>query len=172
MRNKKLISMLMLSAGFVACTQDEIVENGFAGIENQKDLVEDVILNVSLGENVLTRAEYAGDKDGNVLEEDDSASISKADLTEYTFNTNHFDFSSLLSAAGNYRFYVSAVLSAGANFVESGYTSSISYMHLITLETPHSGLIKKVGSDFMFLTTIDTRANALTVECNGVEKTI
>ena len=46
MRNKKLISMLMLSAGFVACTQDEIVENGFAGIENQKDLVEDVILNV------------------------------------------------------------------------------------------------------------------------------
>ena len=69
MRNKKLISMLMLSAGFVACTQDEIVENGFAGIENQKDLVEDVILNVSLGENVLTRAEYAGDKDGNVFQQ-------------------------------------------------------------------------------------------------------
>lgn len=66
MRNKKLISMLMLSAGFVACTQEEIAENGFVGNENQKDLIEDVVLNVSFNEGVATRAAYAGDKDGNV----------------------------------------------------------------------------------------------------------
>lgn len=69
MRNKKLISMLMLSAGFVACT-DEMVENNSVNYESQEGLIEDVVLNVSLGEDALTRAAYAGgykeyDKDEN-----------------------------------------------------------------------------------------------------------
>ena len=112
------------------------------------------------------------DKTGNILEEDDPESISKADLTEYTFNTNQFDFSSLLSEAGNYKFYVSAVLSAGSNFVESGYAPAINHTHYVKLETPQNGTIKKVGNNVKFLTTIDPKANAITVECNGVEKHI
>ncbi len=112
------------------------------------------------------------DKDGNILQEIDPASISRADLTEYTFNANQFDFSSLLSAAGTYKFYVSSVLSAGANFVESGYASAINYTHHIQLATPTNGTIKKVGNEFKFLTTLDENANALSVECNGIEKTI
>ena len=83
------------------------------------------------------------DKNGNNLNLNDPESIAKADLTEYSFNTNHFDFGSLLTEAGNYQFYVCAVLSNGNNFVESGYTSKTEYIHYIDLKVPTNGKIVK-----------------------------
>ncbi|MBQ8614954.1 MAG: hypothetical protein IJ415_00065 [Clostridia bacterium] len=111
------------------------------------------------------------DKNGNILDATDPESISNADLTEYSFNTNQFDFSSLLAVAGNYKFYVCAVLSSGTDYVESGYTTTSTYTHYITLEIPTNGVIKKVGNSIHMLTAIDTNANAISIECNGIEKT-
>jgi len=112
------------------------------------------------------------DKEGNILENDDSETIAQADLTEYTFNTNQFDFSSLLSSAGIYKFYVNAVLSAGANYVESGYSSKINHTQLITLAQPTNGIIKRVGASLHLSSVIDPNANAISIECNGIEKTL
>ena len=111
------------------------------------------------------------DKDGNSLSLDDPASIAKADLTEYSFNSNRFDFASLLSTAGNYQFYVSAVLANGSTYVESGYSSKISYYNYVNLSTPINGQIKKVDSDLHLTMAVDSNANALSIVCNGIEKT-
>ncbi|MBQ9795699.1 MAG: hypothetical protein IJW36_01880 [Clostridia bacterium] len=121
---------------------------------------------------IITPAdELLFDKSGNILTEDDPESIAKADLTEYSFNTNQFDFSSLLSKAGKYKFYISAVLSVGTSYVDSGYTTPIEYSHYVTLETPTNGIISKQGSSLHMLTAIDLNANAISIICNGYEKT-
>ncbi|MBR4998633.1 MAG: hypothetical protein IKY10_02015, partial [Clostridia bacterium] len=112
------------------------------------------------------------DKDGNILEGSDGDSIEQADLTEYCFNTNQFDFTSVLNTAGNYKFYVSAVSSNGTNYVESGYATTSPYSHYVTLSTPTNGVVKKIGSSLHMLTKIDDNANAILIECNGFEKTL
>lgn len=112
------------------------------------------------------------DKEGNVLPEDDLESIAKADLTEYSFNTNQFDFGSLLGKAGVYKFYICAVLSDGTSYVESGYTTKITYTHFVTLETPINGQIERDNNeDLHLVTAIDPNANAISITCNGYEKT-
>ncbi|MBO5954984.1 MAG: hypothetical protein J6Q13_03355 [Clostridia bacterium] len=112
------------------------------------------------------------DKFGNVLTQDDSYSISIADLTEYSFNTNQFDFASLLSKAGNYKFYVCAVSTDGISTVESGYTSKVSYNHTVTLSTPVNGEIYKVDNQLHMLCAVDTNANGISIICNGIENSV
>lgn len=112
------------------------------------------------------------DKSGNVLPQDDPDTIYLADLTEYSFNTNQFDFGSILSKAGTYKFYVSAVLANGSTYVESGYSSNVNYVHYVTLKAPKNGTIKKVGENLHLLTAVDSAANAISISCNGFEKTV
>ena len=111
------------------------------------------------------------DKQGNVLTEYDSESIARADLTEYSFTTNQFDFSSILNTAGTYTFYVNAVLSDAITQTESGYTSPAEYNHFVTLSTPKNGIVKQVGESLHITTVIDSNANAISITCNGYEKT-
>lgn len=67
MRTRKFISMLMLPAAFVACTNEDIYNDDFAAnVEDQ--LVKDLMFNVSLDESVASRGVYAGDKDGNIFQ--------------------------------------------------------------------------------------------------------
>ncbi len=109
------------------------------------------------------------DKNGNVLTLDDPASISKADLTEYSFNANSFDFSSLLSKAGTYQFYVCAVLSNGSSYVESSYTSKVSYNHYELLEKPVCGEVFNINNNLHLAVAVDKNANEIAVKCNGTE---
>ena len=76
---------------------------------------------------------------------DDSASnVSKLDITEYHFSTNRFDFSSLTTSAGEYKFYINAV-SLENNRVSSGYTNKTVYSHKINLQTPQNSGIYKIA---------------------------
>lgn len=65
MRTKKLISMLLLPAAFVACTDDFVEDGGYAGNKLQNDAIEDYVLSVNFDNDVLSRAAYAGDSLGN-----------------------------------------------------------------------------------------------------------
>jgi len=112
------------------------------------------------------------DKKGNILTEDNSHSIALADLTEYTFNTNQFDFGSLLSKAGNYKFYVCAVASDGFSETESGYTSKVTYTHTVKLHEPVNGEVYKVDGELHMVSALDTNANAISIKCNEFEKTV
>lgn len=112
------------------------------------------------------------DKNGNILTQDDSHSISIADLTEYSFNTNQFDFSSLLSKAGNYKFYVNAVMTDEIGQVESGYTSKTTYTHTVELQAPINGKVYKIDNELHLATALDPNANAISVKCNEFEQTM
>ena len=112
------------------------------------------------------------DKNGNVLTQTDPVSIDNADLPEYSFNTNQFDFGSLLTKAGNYQFYVCAVLSDGSTYLESGYSSNITYTHLVTLDVPTNGQIYCIDNKLHLVTVVDVNANALTISCNGTVETL
>ncbi len=109
------------------------------------------------------------DKAGNIISLDDPASISKADLTEYTFNANSFDFGSLLSKAGTYQFYVCAVLSNGTSYVESTYTSKTLYTHYEHLSAPVCGEVYKVNSELHMVAALDPNSNEIAIKSNGVE---
>jgi len=111
------------------------------------------------------------DKDGNVLTLDDPENIAIADLSEYSFNTNKFDFSSLLSSAGNYNFYVCAILSNGLSYVESDYSSKVSYINYVTLNAPTNGHVFNNDGELHMLTALDSNANAISIRCEDVEKT-
>lgn len=112
------------------------------------------------------------DKNGNILTQDDSLSISNADLTEYSFNTNQFDFSSLLSKAGSYKFYVNAVMTDEIGYIESGYTSKVIYSHTVELKTPVNGKVSKIDGELHLATAVDPNANAVSIKCNEFEQTM
>ena len=112
------------------------------------------------------------DEAGNELIGDDPETIAKADLTEYSFSTNTFDFNSLLTEAGDYKFYINAVNSNRSAYSESGYTSKVTYTHYVKLATPINGSVKQNGPDLYLNTIIDTNSNAVTISCNGKIKEV
>ncbi len=106
------------------------------------------------------------------IDMDDNESIENADLTELYYSTNRFNISSLLSTAGEYKFYVCAVLNYQSSILKSDYVS-ITYNHIINLETPTIGNIYQ-NNDGIFHTTavIDSNANAVVVRLNNFEEQI
>ena len=112
------------------------------------------------------------DKEGNTLTGDDSLSISKANITEYQFNRNRFDFSSLLSSAGNYNFYISAVSNVNNAYSTSGYTAKTSYQHKIKLDTPNITSISKVDDELHMSMVVDQYANAMELTCGEYSREI
>ncbi|MFQ6752227.1 MAG: hypothetical protein ACLRFL_01510 [Clostridia bacterium] len=105
------------------------------------------------------------DKEGNILTGDDSLSISKANITEYQFNRNRFDFNSLLSSAGNYNFYISAVSNINSAYSTSGYTAKTSYQHKIKLSAPNITSVSKFGDELHMAMVVDPHANAMELSC-------
>lgn len=108
------------------------------------------------------------DKDGNVLHQDDSSSIAKANLTEYKFNTNQFDFSSLLKTAGIYKFYVCSAIGEGDTRTLSNYSSRVTYTHSAQLATPINSEVYTEDGELFLHTVIDTNTTALTISCNDI----
>jgi len=112
------------------------------------------------------------DKEGNVLQQDDPSSIAKANLTEYKFNTNQFDFSSLLKKAGQYKFYVCSAIGEGETRTLSAYSSRISYTHTVQLETPINSAVYTENNELYIQSVIDTNTNAITINCNGISHSL
>lgn len=112
------------------------------------------------------------DKEGHVMSAINSYTIANADITEYAFNTNTFDFTSLLSDAGKYQFFVASVLADGSTYVESDYTEPTIYNNVLDLATPVNGKVYKKDEDLYLMTILDPNANAISVTCDGIEKTV
>jgi len=82
------------------------------------------------------------------VEFDDPESVKNTEnLTKYQFNTNRFDFTTLLTSAGVYKFYVSSV-SIDNSYLESDYSNKYEYEHMIQLNTPSATKVHRVkGAD-------------------------
>ena len=112
---------------------------------------------------------------------DDSESIASAQVTAYQFSTNRFDFSSILTSAGNYKFYINAV-SSDSNYTESGYTSKVVYKNTIDLHSPANSQIFAVNeldldtltyeTNFHLVSVIDSNANGITIRSGEYQKTV
>lgn len=112
---------------------------------------------------------------------DDSESIASLDLPTYQFSTNKFDFESILSMAGEYKFYINSV-SYNAKYTDSGFTSHIAYRNKVQLEVPQNSIIHKVSEysseknqfvdNLHLVTVIDINSNAFTVHSGDFSKTI
>ncbi len=111
---------------------------------------------------------------------DSPNSVASSDLIEYRFSTNRFDFSSLITSAGEYKFYINAV-SLENNRLESGYTNKAVYVNNINLKTPiNSGVYKITEYDaktqtmvdnFHLLTIVDDYTNAINLKVNEYNAT-
>lgn len=112
------------------------------------------------------------DHDGNILQAITPETIATADITEYYFNTNSFDFSSIITQAGVYKFYVSSVVADGMVYVESDYTSAVSYTNIVELSTPINGKIYKNAGNLYLMTILDPNSNAISITCENLEKTL
>lgn len=117
MRTSKLISMLMLPAAFVACTNEDIIDDNFAINEQGKEVVEDLMLNVSLDQEVLSRGQYAGatDEEGNKSifqnfylepEFDDKNAVKLTDNEDFYGDMLGFSLVSGENAITNMPFYI------------------------------------------------------------------
>lgn len=112
MRNKKLISMLLLPAAFVACTDDFNEGNSFPGNNSEKEVVEDLVLGVSFDTDNLSRAAYAGDSLGNPYQnfylepEFDGNNIALSDNFELKGDMLGYCLSNGANAITNLPFYI------------------------------------------------------------------
>lgn len=112
---------------------------------------------------------------------DDSDSIANIDIPAYQFSVNKFDFASILTHVGEYKFYVSAV-SFDKNYTESGYTSKIIYKHKLTLDTPTSVAVHKVNEldttsgeyvdNLHMIAVLDSNANVVTITNGSISKKV
>ena len=108
---------------------------------------------------------------------DDAESVANStEISSYQFSTNRFDFSSLLTGAGYYKFYVNAV-SYDSRYTDSGYTSKTVYFNEVPLDTPTSPSIYSVTSvggeeSLHLITVLDPNANAITIRSGEYVKTI
>lgn len=112
------------------------------------------------------------DFNGNLIVGDDPSSIEKANLTEYKFNKNRFDFSSILTKAGNYSFYVRSVSIVDNEYRESAYTTKKTYLHTSTLETPSIKSIMRKDGDLYMSMVIDDNANAVVINCGEFSREV
>lgn len=141
---------------------------------NETTLTWDMVENASyyLVKIITPNDNYILSHDGTILTKIDSASIQNADLTEYSFYTNQFNFGSLLSNAGVYSFYVSAVHSEIGSYVESGYTDKVSYTHNIQLYAPINGQVGEENGSLYLSTVVDANTKILSVSCGDISKEI
>ncbi len=111
------------------------------------------------------------------VEFDDPESVkNNENLTKYQFNTNRFDFTTLLTSAGVYKFYVSSV-SIDNSYLESDYSNKYEYEHMIQLNTPSATKVHRVkGADgsqeFHMTAVLDHRANAVKIQVENVEEIV
>lgn len=111
------------------------------------------------------------DKEGNSLPAGDLSSIEKADLEEYIFHPNRFEFSSLLSKAGNYDFYVQAISDEDSVVSKSNFSSKLTYKHIKALQTPNCSISNHDG-ELHLVSVVDPNANAVTVISGDFKKTV
>ncbi len=105
----------------------------------------------------------------NILADDSTSIADNDDLSSYQFTKNSFDFSSILSSAGEYKFYVSSV-SADNTRNSSEFSSKVVYNYITKLATPKLGSIQlDEKTNLHMLAVVDANANAVSLKANGEE---
>ena len=107
-----------------------------------------------------------------VVAADDPETIANAtNVFTSQYSLNKFDFSAMLTEAGEYKFYVSAI-SRDNNYLQSGFSTKVVYENYIDLTTPANLTLHKVDGDWILACVIDNNTNNLKVEFNGENETI
>lgn len=102
------------------------------------------------------------------IEADDPDTIANAsNVFSSQYSLNKFDFSSLLTEAGAYKFYVKAI-SRDNNYLESPFSAKVVYENYVTLAEPTGLELHKLSNDWILTTVIDKLANSVKIELNGV----
>ncbi len=81
----------------------------------------------------------------------------------YTFETNSFNFSTIISNAGEYSFSVCAI-SNNNFYLDSPYSALITYSATRQLNTPQNGYIYKENGQLHLVTVLDVDADFVKVE--------
>lgn len=126
MRTKKLISMLLLPAAFVACTDDFVEDGGYAGNKLSKGEIEDYALSVAFDGGSLSRAAYAGDSLGNPYqnfylepEYNDDGTIKLGNYEGLAGDMMGYCLTNGANAITNLPFYIAGYGSAGDSVIYS-----------------------------------------------------
>lgn len=115
---------------------------------------------------------YITSTNGSVLTNVDSHNVKDANLTQFSFHLNKFEFGSLLSKAGSYSFFVCSVNNYPGTYIESEYSEKTTYSHYQKLSSPKAGKVSQIDGDLYITTTIDENASAVRVYCNSDFKEI
>lgn len=89
--------------------------------------------------------------------------------TTHRFQNNSFDFSNILANKGEYLFKVRAI-SESEEYLSSGYSNQVKYIHTLTLETPHNLAVNYDKSSGEMLLSFVTSENVeeFTININDV----
>ena len=102
-----------------------------------------------------------------VVEADDPETIANAsNVFSSQYSLNKFDFASMLTEAGEFKFYVKAV-SRDNNYLESSFSPKIVYNNYVNLATPQNLELHKIDNDWILTCVLDQYTNNLQVDLNG-----
>ncbi len=100
-----------------------------------------------------------------VVEADDPDTIANANVFSSQYTSNKFDFSSMLTEAGEYKFYVKAI-SRDNNYIESSFSPKVVYSNYLTLQTPSGLALHKDADNWILSCVVDANANSLKISLN------
>lgn len=90
----------------------------------------------------------------------------------FNFTTNRFDFSSLLSKAGKYKFYITAS-SNNPYYLNSATSKAVDYTNIVEIHQPENLSVAKLIDGTLHLTCmVDENANSIKINCNNYTKTV
>ncbi len=108
----------------------------------------------------------------NVLADDPLSIAQNREIDSFQFTSNSFNFSSILTGAGEYKFYVSSV-SADSSQTASEFSPKCVYNHSIQLNTPKLGSVQlNESGELHALAVLDANTVSLSISVNGYEKVI
>lgn len=101
------------------------------------------------------------------IEADDPDTIANApNVFSSQYSLNKFDFASMLTEAGEFKFYVKAI-SRDNNYLESSFSPKIVYYNYVNLATPQNLELHKIDNDWILTCVLDQYTNNLQVDLNG-----
>lgn len=106
-----------------------------------------------------------------IVPADDPETIANANVFSSVYSLNKFNFASMLTEAGEYKFYVKA-MSREANYLESGFSAKVVYENYVNLVAPTNLRLHKIDNEWLLTCVVDNYANALKVQFNNFEEIV
>lgn len=107
-----------------------------------------------------------------IIAADDPDTVANAtNVFSSQYSLNKFEFSSMLTEAGEYKFYVKAI-SRENNYLESDFSAKVVYENIIKLAEPQNLHLHKVANDWILSCLVDENTNNLKLDFNGEIETI